>query len=66
MNTIQLNCNHTPATLEIWNAQGQLMRKMTLMNEQTLIDLFDFSNGLYNFTLRTNEEMISAQFVVAR
>ncbi len=66
MNTIQLNCNHTPATLEIWNAQGQLMRKMTLMNEQTLIDLFDFSNGLYNFTLHTNEEMFSAQFVVSR
>ena len=66
MSSIQITCNRVPATLEIWNAQGQLMNQMTLTNEQTLIDLFDFSNGLYNFTLRTNEEMFSAQFVVAR
>ena len=66
MNSIQMTCNHIPAALEIWNSQGQLMKKITLTNEQTVIDLFDFSNGLYNFTLRTSEELFSAQFVVSR
>ena len=66
MNSIQMTSNHIPATLEIWNSQGQLMKKITLINEQTVIDLFDFSNGLYNFTLRTSEELFSAQFVVSR
>lgn len=63
---IQINCNHTPATLEIWSAQGQLIKKMNISNEQTTIELFDFSNGLYNFTLRTTEQIFSAQFVVSR
>jgi hypothetical protein len=63
---IQINCNHTPATLEIWSAQGQLIRKMNITSEQTTLELFDFSNGLYNFTLRTTEQIFSAQFVVSR
>lgn len=63
---ITIESNRYPAHLEIWDSQGKWIRSQTINSNQTPIDLTELSNGLYNFTLRTEHEIFSAQFMVSR
>jgi hypothetical protein len=63
---LMIETNHYPAQLEIWDAQGKWIQSQKINSNQTRVDLTDFSNGLFNFTLRTETEIFSAQFMVSR
>jgi hypothetical protein len=61
-----IETNKYPAQLEIWDVQGKCIQSQKINSLQTKVELTEMSNGLFNFTLRTEKEIFSAQFVVGR
>ena len=51
------------ATLSIYNIQGQLLSRKTLIQTKTSIDISNFADGFYYVTLQTDKGITTKKFI---
>lgn len=54
---------HKNATIEIFNIEGQLTKKISAIDNQTIIDISDFAKGMYFINVTTDKEIITKKFI---
>ncbi len=64
--TIKVNGTVVNGTVNVTNALGQVVLTQTINGNSTSIDLSNFANGIYNYSVITNNGISTAQFVVTK
>lgn len=61
-NTLTIGCNQK-SVLEIINSEGQILKKLTVKDLQTAVDISNLSAGIYIIKIRTDEGIEVKKFI---
>ena len=65
-NYINFRITDYPSQLNIFNAQGQLVKRFFLKEESSQINVETFSVGIYFFSILTQKDIRSGKIIIER